>query len=269
MLLTIDIGNTNIKMGLYQDEQLVTNWRMQTQRFRLTDEYAVTINSLLSMSGLDMTQISGCAISCVVPPLTEQFADLATRYLRVEPVMVCPETHTGLRFDVETPPHEMGSDRIANSLAAHHRYPGPVIAIAFGTATAFDVITSDGVYIGGAIAPGIGISAEALFRTAARLYQVELKRPPRTIAKNTINFMQSGLIIGYAGLVEGLVERMQKELGESCTVVATGGLAEVIAGETQAITVVEPYLTLEGLRLIYNMNRPPELEDGLHIDTVE
>jgi type III pantothenate kinase len=255
MLLAIDIGNTNIKLGIYQGQQLLIDWRVVTERFKLADEYAVLVRNLLEMSGLELSHVTGCAISCVVPPLTGQFRELAQRYLHVEPVMVSPALYTGLRYDVD-PPHEMGSDRIANSLAAYRRYGGPVIAIALGTATAFDVITADGVYVGGAIAPGIGISAEALFRTAARLYQVELKRPPRAIAKNTVHFMQSGLIIGYAGLVEGLVRRMQHELEQECTVVATGGLADVIAGETDAIHVVEPYLTLEGLRLIYLMNDP-------------
>jgi type III pantothenate kinase len=253
MLLAIDIGNTNIKMGVYQGQHLVQHWRVVTERFKLADEYAVLVRNLLAMHDLEMAHINGCVISCVVPPLTSQFIDLAQRYLNVEPLLVTPQTYTGLRYSVD-PPHEMGSDRIANSLAAHRLTIGPVIAIAFGTATAFDVITSDGEYVGGAIAPGIGISAEALFRMAARLYQIELVRPPSAIARNTVHYMQSGLILGYAGLVEGLVGRMQRELGRSCTVIATGGLADVIANETDAVHMVEPYLTLEGLRLIYEMN---------------
>jgi type III pantothenate kinase len=168
-------------------------------------------------------------------------------------VIIGPGVATGLRYSIDTP-NELGSDRIANSVAAYRRHGGPVIAVAFGTATAFDVIIAGGEYVGGAIAPGIGIAADALFRLAARLYQVELVRPPQVIGKNTVHYMQSGLILGYAGLVEGLVRRMQAELGGACSVVATGGLAEVIAGETDAITVVEPYLTLEGVRLIYEMN---------------
>jgi type III pantothenate kinase len=190
----------------------------------------------------------------VVPPLTGEFRTLCRTYFHVEPLMVSAATPTGLRYNVDTPA-ELGADRIANSLAAFRRYGGPVIVLAFGTATTFDVITADGEYIGGAIAPGIGISADALFRLAAKLYQVELVRPPSVIGKNTIHHMQSGVILGYAGLVEGLVHRMQTELGTSCPVVATGGLAELIAAETEAITIVEPYLTLEGLRLIYEMNR--------------
>jgi type III pantothenate kinase len=258
MLLSVDIGNTNIKLGVYRGEVLVQNWRVVTERFKLADEYAVLVRNLLEMSGLDMHDITGCAVSCVVPPLTGQFRELARRYLNVEPVMVSARVRTGLRFLVDPPHDEIGSDRICNSLAAHSLYQGPVIAIALGTATAFDVITGDGEYVGGAIAPGIGISAEALFRSAARLYQIELVPPPHAIGKSTTHYMQSGLLFGYAGLIEGLVSRMEHELGQSCTVVATGGLADVIANETTAITTVEPYLTLEGIRLIYEMNRSAE-----------
>ncbi|MBO9335209.1 MAG: type III pantothenate kinase [Roseiflexus sp.] len=254
MLLTIDIGNTNIKIGVYQDERLAAHWRVTTERHRLADEYLVLLHNLFDLGGIDPREIDGCAISCVVPPLTGEFRTLCRTYFHVEPLMVSAATPTGLRYNVDTPA-ELGADRIANSLAAFRRYGGPVIVLAFGTATTFDVITADGEYIGGAIAPGIGISADALFRLAAKLYQVELVRPPSVIGKNTIHHMQSGVILGYAGLVEGLVHRMQTELGTSCPVVATGGLAELIAAETEAITIVEPYLTLEGLRLIYEMNR--------------
>jgi type III pantothenate kinase len=254
MLLTIDIGNTNIKIGVYHAERLLANWRMATERLRLADEYAALLSNLFALAGLDMRAVNGCALSCVVPPLTSQFRRISRDYLGVEPVILGPGTETGLRYAIDTP-NELGADRVANSVAAHHKYGGPVIAVAFGTATAFDVIAAGGEYIGGAIAPGIGISADALFRLAARLYQVELVRPPQVIGKNTVHYMQSGLILGYAGLVEGLVRRMHAELGVACPVVATGGLADVIAGETDAITIVEPYLTLEGIRLIYEMNR--------------
>lgn len=254
MLLTIDIGNTNIKIGVYVGAQLVAHWRAQTERLRLADEYAVMLGTLFSMAGLDMTDVDGAVISCVVPPLTGQFRELCRTYLKVEPVMIGAGVETGLRYEIDEP-QALGADRIANSLAAYRKYGGPVIAIGLGTATIFDVISSDGAYVGGAIAPGIGISADALFRLAARLYQVELVRPPRVIGKNTAEHLQIGLILGYAGLIEGLVKRMQHDLGGPCSVVATGGLAEVIAGETTAISVVEPYLTLEGLRMIYEMNQ--------------
>jgi type III pantothenate kinase len=254
MLLAIDIGNTNIKLGVYQGTQLLAHWRMATERLKLADEYAVAIHSLFQMAGLEPRAIEGCALACVVPPLTSQFRTLSRSYFHVEPVIAGPSLATGMRYAIDTP-GELGADRVVNSLAAYRKYGGPVIAIAFGTATAFDVITADGEYIGGAIAPGIGISADALFRLAARLYQVELTRPPQVIGKNTVHYMQSGLILGYAGLVEGLVRRMQDQLGLPCSVVATGGLADVIARETDAITVVDQYLTLEGLRMIYEMNR--------------
>jgi type III pantothenate kinase len=261
MLLTIDIGNTNIKIGVYEGERLLANWRMATERLKLADEYAVLISNLFALAGLDMRGVAGCGISCVVPPLTSQFRRLSRDYLKVEPVIIGPGVETGLRYAIDTP-NELGADRVANSVAAYQKHDGPVIAVAFGTATAFDIIVAGGEYIGGAIAPGIGISADALFRLAARLYQVELVRPPKVIGKNTVHYMQSGLILGYAGLVEGLVRRMHTELGMACPVVATGGLADVIAGETDAITLVEPYLTLEGIRLIYEMNREEKIEDG-------
>jgi type III pantothenate kinase len=253
MLLAIDIGNTNIKLGVYDGERLVRNWRLATERHTLADEYAALINNLLAMAGLDARQIDGCVISCVVPPLTGQFRELCRVYLHVEPVMLSAGILTGLRYEIDAP-HELGADRIANALATYRHYGGPAIAIGFGTATIFDVVSADGAYIGGAIAPGLGISADALFRLAARLYQVELIRPQRVIGKNTAEHLQAGLIVGYAGLVEGLVRRMQAELGGPCPVVATGGLADQIAGETDVITVVDPNLTLEGLRLIYEMN---------------
>jgi type III pantothenate kinase len=254
MLLTIDIGNTNTKIGAFVDDELIAHWRVATERLKLADEYAVLVHNLFQISNLDIGQVDGAAVSCVVPPLTNQFRELCRQYLRVEPVMIGRDTITGLDYAIDTP-HELGADRKANSVAAFRRYGGPVIAIAFGTATAFDIIDASGTYIGGAIAPGIGISADALFRMAARLYQVELVRPPSVIGKNTVHYMQSGLLLGYAGLVEGLVRRMEAEVGSACTVVATGGLAETIAGETGAITHVEPFLTLDGLRLIYQMNR--------------
>lgn len=254
MLLVIDIGNTNIKMAVYEGETLVNYWRILTERLKLADEYGMAVFNLFEMAGLKLEHINGCVISSVVPPLTKQFRNMVQRYIQIEPIFVSPDVYTGLSYKIDTP-HELGSDRIANSLAAYHRWGGPVIAIALGTATALDVITADGEYIGGAIAPGIGISADALFRAAARLFQVDLVRPPHVIGKNTTHYIQSGLILGYTGLVEGLVTRMQNELGGPCKVIATGGLADVIAGETEVITAVEPYLTLEGLRLVYMFNQ--------------
>jgi type III pantothenate kinase len=254
MLLTIDIGNTNIKLGVYDDERLIKPWRVATERLKLADEYAVLIRNLFVMAGLDIRAVRGCAISCVVPPLTGQFLELSRNYLDVEPVIVGSQIKTGMRYLIDNPA-ELGSDRVVNALATYRKYGGPAITVAFGTATTFDVNTTEGDYIGGQIVPGIGISADALFRLAAKLYQVELERPPRVIGTNTIHQMQSGLIFGYAGQVEGLIRRIEAELGTACTVVATGGLADVIAGETDAITIVEPYLTLEGLRYVYELNK--------------
>lgn len=258
MLFAFDIGNSNIKLGLYDGDRLTTAWRISTDRHKLSAEYAVVVLSLLAQGGITPTAINGCAISCVVPPLTSVFIELARVYLDCDPVVIGPGVKTGMRLLVDTP-RELGSDRVANAVAAFQRWGGPTIAIAFGTATAFDVINADGDYLGGSIAPGIGIAAEALFRTAAKLYQVELVKPPKVIGKNTMHCLQSGIVLGYAGLVEGLVTRIQAELGTTTTVVATGGLAdviaEVIAGETHVIDHVVPNLTLDGLRLIYNLNR--------------
>lgn len=254
MLLTFDIGNTSVKIGVYAGEELRGYWRIATNRAQLADEFGVLISNLLALRGIALGDIHGCAVSSVVPPLSNQIRQMAESYLGVQPVMINPETATGLRYAIDTP-NQLGADRVANSLAALTKYGAPVIAIAFGTATAFDVIDSDGVYIGGAIAPGLSISADALFRAAARLYQIDLVAPPNVIGKNTVHYMQSGLIIGYAGLVEGLVRRMHAQMGGPCTVVATGGLADVVAQQTEAITAVDRYLTLEGVRMIYELNR--------------
>lgn len=262
MLITIDIGNTNTKIAAYSGAERVAHWRLSTQRHKLTDEYAVLVRSLFELRGIDISNIEGCAISCVVPPLTSVFSELSRTYLNVEPVVIGPGIKTGMRLLIDTP-RELGADRVANSVAALRRYGGPVIAIAFGTATAFDVVSGEGDYIGGAIAPGIGIAADALFRAAARLYQVELIRPQRVIGKNTPSYMQSGIVLGYAGMVEGLIRRMWAELGGRCTVVATGGqaevIAEIIADETQVIDHVDPWLTHAGLREIYYLNHSPAL----------
>lgn len=254
MLLCIDVGNTNIKFGLFRDQELVTSWRISTNRAQLTDEYAMLLLNLFASQGLSAQEVSGCAISCVVPPLTPVMSELARRYLRCAPVVVGPGVRTGVRLRLDHPP-EAGSDRVANVAATYRLYGGPAIAIAFGTATAFDAINAEGDYLGGAIAPGLAVGAEALFRFAAKLPQIELARPPHAIGRNTVHAMQSGLILGYAGLVEGLVKRLSVELGPRVRVIATGGLAELIAAETDVIEKVEPHLTMIGLKLIYELNR--------------
>ena len=253
MLLAIDIGNTNIKIGVFKGTEIIAHWRVLTERHKLADEYAVLIRNLFNLEHIDVSAIHGCVLSCVVPPLMMQFTQLCSKYLGITPLVVGPRIASGLTFDVENP-DEMGSDRIANSLAAMRTYGSPVIAIAFGTATTFDVVV-DNVYVGGCIAPGLGISSDALFSLAARLYQVELVRPPKVIARNTVHHMQAGVIIGYTELFEDIVARIHAELGQPCPVVVTGGLADVIAKETPIITAVEPNLTLNGLRMIFEHNQ--------------
>jgi type III pantothenate kinase len=253
-LLAFDIGNTNIKIGVFAGDSLAAHWRIATERRKLADEYAILLLALFASHDLAAADIGGCVISCVVPPLSSTFLELCRSYLGIEPVVVSHAIETGVRLEIENV-HEVGADRLANVLATYRLYGGPAIAIAFGTATVFDVISADGAYLGGAIAPGLGIAADALFQLAARLYQVELEPPPHAIGCNTVEALQSGLMLGYAGLVEGLVRRIQAELGQEAYVVATGGLAGVIASQTDAIKTVNDQLTLLGLRFIYELNR--------------
>jgi len=260
MLLAIDISNTTIKAGLFQGEGLVSDWRFATERHKLADDYAVLMLNLFRANRRSVSEITGIAISCVVPPLRGVFRYLAERYLKIEPVIVSPLIETGVKLAVHNP-SEVGADRIVNAYATHKLYGGPAIAIAFGTATVFDCVSADGKYLGGAIAPGMVGALESMTLRAAQLYQVELVRPPNAIGKNTVETMQSGLVLGYAGLVEGLVKRLKSEMlhadpGETFTVIATGGLADVVKPETDAIDIVDQQLTLKGLRLLYELNRP-------------
>lgn len=258
MLLAIDIGNTNIKLGLYRGDERLVVWRIATERHRLADEYAVVIRSLFALHNYNMHAVRGCAMSCVVPTLNDVFVQLARQYLQVEPVVIGPGVKIGMRLLIDTP-RELGSDRVAHALAAVRRYGAPVIVVEFGTATVFDVVNRDGDYIGGVIAPNIVVSAEALANSAAKLYQVDVVRPPHVIGKNTRQYMQSGIVYGYVGLVEGIVQRLWDEIGERATVVATGGLAPLIMQalppERPMIDHYEDHLVLEGLRLIYGMNQ--------------
>ena len=259
MLLTLDISNTTIKAGVFRGDQLVADWRFATERHKLTDEYAMLMLSLFQANGVPASEITGVAISCVVPPLRSEFEQLARRYLHVEPIIVGPGVKTGVRLAVDNP-REVGADRVVNALATHRLYGGPAITIAFGTATVFDCVSAEGEYLGGAIAPGVVTALESLTRSAAQLYQVELVRPPKAIGRNTVHTMQSGLVLGYAGLVEGLVRRLGREMAgageDSVKVIATGGLAEVIAPETDVIDAIDLHLTLKGLRLVYELNQP-------------
>ncbi|MCD6552553.1 MAG: type III pantothenate kinase [Anaerolineae bacterium] len=254
MLLCIDIGNTNIVLGVYRGEELVTHWRVATAHNRMPDEYAILLLQLFSYSGHDPATLRGVAISSVVPPLTGTFTELSETYLGLTPLVVDAGVRTGVRIRYDNP-REVGADRVVNAVAAYQLYGGPACIVDFGTATTFDAISTEGDYLGGAIAPGIRISAEALFTRTAKLPRIDLVRPPRAIGSNTVQSMQSGILFGYVGLVEGMVARFRAELGADMRVVGTGGLAEVIARETTVIEAVDPWLTLKGLRMIYEMNR--------------
>jgi len=254
MLLTIDIGNTAITLGVFDGEELRATWRMATDVHRMADEYAALMLNLLRQQGLETSDIKTVALCNVVPPLTTIFADFSQRYFHTAPLVVGAGVKTGVRIRMDNP-REVGADRIADAAAAHHLYGGPVIIIDLGTATTFGIISKEGDYIGGIIATGIATAAEALFTRTAQLPRVELAHPKRVIGTNTVAAVQSGIIYGYASLVEGMLARIQKELGEKAKVVATGGYAELIAKETKVIDVVNPNLTLIGLRLIYEMNK--------------
>jgi type III pantothenate kinase len=254
MLLAIDVGNTNIAFGVFEGESLRATWNVATDLNKTADEYAVLILNLLPREGLTLSNIDQMIIASVVPPLEPIFEELSQRYLGIPPLVVGPGVKTGVRICTDNP-REVGADRVANAAAAHHLYGGPLIVIDFGTATTLDAVSKEGDYLGGAIAPGIGIAAEALFERASKLPRIELVSPEHAIGKNTVVSMQSGVIFGYVGLIESLVTRIRKELGGKVRVVATGGFATAIAKETKVVDVVDPHLTLIGLRLIHEMNR--------------
>jgi type III pantothenate kinase len=254
MLLTVDIGNTNITLGVFEGEELRATWRMATNVNHVADEYASLLITLMRYNGMETSDIKEIALCSVVPPLQSTFEELFKRYFHTSPLVIGPGIKTGVRIRFDNP-REVGPDRIANAAAAHHLYGGPVIVVDVGTATTFDTVSKEGDWMGGAIATGIGTAAEALFSKAAALPRVELVHPEHAIGTNTIAAMQSGIIFGYVGLIEGIVARIQQELGEKATVVATGGYAELIARETKVIDKINPDITLIGLRLIYLMNK--------------
>ncbi|HEY3081335.1 MAG TPA: type III pantothenate kinase [Chloroflexota bacterium] len=249
MLLALSINNTHVVVGVYRDDGLTGSWRVRTNPPRTADEYAVLLRSFLA----DADPITDVVIGSVVPTLTPVFVELARRYLNVEAIVVGPGIKTGIRLLVENP-REVGADRIANTLAAHRGYGGPAIVVDMGTATTFDVVSAEGDFLGGAIAPGVEISLQALTERAALLHRVDLVRPRSAIGKNTITNIQSGALFGYVGLVEGLVSRIKAELGP-CRVIGTGGAIGVIAPETSAIDVVDQQLTLDGLRMLWTLNQ--------------
>lgn len=250
MLLAIDIGNTNVVSGLYSGSRLEANWRLGTDARRTADEYAMQLRALFDWSGMAFSQVNGIIISSVVPPMNTTFADLAERYFGIAATVVGPATDIGMPVAYLNP-QEVGADRLVNAVAAYSRYGGPLVVVDLGTATTFDAISAEGTYLGGAIAPGIGISTEALFQRAARLSRVALVRPRAAIGRTTENSLQSGIVFGFAGQVDAMVRRIAAELEGKPRVVATGGLATLIAAESETIEVVDPLLTLEGLRLIH------------------
>jgi type III pantothenate kinase len=253
-VLAIDIGNTNIVLGVYAGEELKGYWRMSTSPHRMPDELAVLIGSFFTYRGLSFQEIGDGILSCVVPPLLPVFEEFCERYMGVKPLVVEPGTKTGMRILYDNP-QEVGADRIVNAVAAKSLYGTPLIVIDFGTATTFDVISKEGDYLGGAIAPGVTVAGEALVQRTAKLPRVELVVPPRAIGRNTISSMQSGIMYGYVSLVEGMVARIRGELGDDSRVIATGGLADHIARYTSAIETVDHNLTLTGLKLLYGLNR--------------
>jgi type III pantothenate kinase len=254
MLLTIDIGNTNITLGLYQGEEAGPRWRLATNHERMPDEYALQFLGLLSHAGFAPGNLKGISLASVVPPLTGKIIEACRRYLLHDPFVVDAGVKTGVRVRYEDP-RAVGADRIVDAVAVQRMYGGPACVVDFGTGTTFDAISQEGDYLGGAIAPGIGIAAEALFLRTAKLPRVDLQRPPSVIGRNTVHSMQSGLFFGYVSLVEGMVARFRKELGPTMKVIATGGLAEVVAEETQIIDIIAPWLTLDGLRILWELNK--------------
>ncbi|MEX2459893.1 MAG: type III pantothenate kinase [Paenibacillaceae bacterium] len=253
MIFVVDVGNTNIVFGVYEAKNLLHHWRLSTNRSATADEYGIMIYNLFQISGIRVEDIEGVIISSVVPPLMFTLEKVSTKYLKKTPLIVGPGIKTGLNIRIENP-REMGADRIVNAVAGVELYGAPLIIVDFGTATTFDYLDENGHLLGCAIAPGIGISMEALYQHAAKLPRIDLVRPKTTVGRNTVTSMQAGSVFGFAGQADGIVDRMREEFTSTPTVVATGGLAELISAESKTIQIVNPLLTLQGLQIIYERN---------------
>lgn len=254
MLLAIDVGNTNIVYGLFDGPKLVHTFRVESARGRTADEYGVTLVSLLASHGVAPERVEAAILACVVPSLTEPMVRLVQRVFGRQAMIVGPGVRTGMAILIENP-REVGADRIADAVAGYEKVRGGVVVVDFGTSTNFDVVTPKGEYLGGVLAPGLQISADALFARAAKLPRVEIVKPPKVVGRNTVSAMQSGIVYGYVGLVDGIVERILAELGYPCSVIATGGLASLIAPLSKTIQETDAELTLTGLRILYERNR--------------
>ena len=253
MLIAIDIGNTNITIGLFLDSELISTWRFSTDSRKTSDEYGLLLQQVMSSNNLNADKIDSAAICSVVPPLTPTFELLCQRYLKVQPLTVMAETKTGIKILYDSP-RDVGADRIVDAAAALHIYGGPCIVVDLGTATVFDAVNEHGEYLGGAIAPGMTVSADSLYRATSQLRRVELNAPEKVIGTNTTHSIQSGLVFGYSELIKGMIVRFKKEIGTNATVIATGGQADIVKDQVDEFNHIDPDLTLKGLCIVHSLN---------------